>query len=272
MACVVIQGLETSSVQNMLKEVCGIGLHVLNWKRGENSHIRAYVSSHPGENKDHANTLSWHWYKVQGTEEIQSKISSVTATLGSVSWPETVPCSHAEAPVIKGIIFSHLLSRPRVCSTRRAFILWCPGQFWVGLCPACAEGRLSPRISCWGGWRLWSAVGLSSFRKGGLAGNPCQVQELLHPCASSWTCCGRGTAEGTIGSERPGNHSKELQGCGSCRLGDTIVKSERGQPYLQGGWRNSPEARQNSSGFAATEVVTELTNIKPGSKYLPERM
>lgn len=60
MACVVIQGLETSSMQNMLKEVCGIGLHVLNWKSGQNSHIRAYVSSHPRENKDHANTLSWH--------------------------------------------------------------------------------------------------------------------------------------------------------------------------------------------------------------------
>lgn len=47
MDCVAIQGLETSIVENMLKEVCGTGLRVLNWKRGQNSHIRAHLSSHP---------------------------------------------------------------------------------------------------------------------------------------------------------------------------------------------------------------------------------
>ena len=61
MACVAVQGLETSIVQNVLKEVCRTGLHVLNWKRGQNSHMRAHIPSHPQENEEehHANTLSW---------------------------------------------------------------------------------------------------------------------------------------------------------------------------------------------------------------------
>lgn len=200
----------------MLKGVCGTGLHVLNRKRGQNSHIKAHTSSYPQENEEenHTNTLSWRWYKVQDTKEIQSKISSVTATLSSGSWPETVPCSHTEGPVMKGIIiFSDLLSRPRVCSTSRAFALWCPGQFWAGVCPACVEERLSPCVSLWGGWCLWSAVGLPSFRKGVLTGNPCRVRRLFRPCESSWICCGWGTVEGIVGCERPGNHSKELQVC-----------------------------------------------------------
>lgn len=60
-ASVAIQTLEMQIMQNMLKEVCGTGLHVLNWKRGQNSHMRAHISSHPQENEEEAraNTLSW---------------------------------------------------------------------------------------------------------------------------------------------------------------------------------------------------------------------
>lgn len=44
-ACIAIQDLEASIMQNMLKEMCGTVLHVFNWKRAQNSHMRAYITS-----------------------------------------------------------------------------------------------------------------------------------------------------------------------------------------------------------------------------------
>lgn len=60
-ACVALHGLETSIMRNMLKEVSGTGLHVLSWKRGQNSHMRPHISSYSQENEeeDHTNTLYW---------------------------------------------------------------------------------------------------------------------------------------------------------------------------------------------------------------------
>lgn len=61
-ACVAIQDLETSIMQNMLKEACGTGLHVLNWGKGQNSLITAHISSRSQENEegDKGLVLSWH--------------------------------------------------------------------------------------------------------------------------------------------------------------------------------------------------------------------
>lgn len=103
-ACIAIQDLEASIMQNMLKEMCGTVLHVFNWKRAQNSHMRAYITSsrmrkrimlipYPGVDTK----------KVQDQKKFREKW-----VLQQQSWGldpgQNVLHSHKEAPVIKDIM------------------------------------------------------------------------------------------------------------------------------------------------------------------------